>query len=137
MDNFDDTILDNATIDEECKNVLNNSLQNSKTSKTRLTDRTNRVKSSTQTSSQRNKKAKRLPWNTEVLRDRFTPQPFPVQLVDECTNFNNINEYNNKTQNILIFMRSDEWKNYLKLMIIKQYTLNLNLQKSKQISHLN
>lgn len=136
MDNFDDTILDNVTIDEDCHNTSQNSTQNSKTNKTRSTDRPNRVKYSTQSSSQRNKKAKRLPWNTEVLRDRFTPQPFQVQLVNECTSFNNENEYNNKRQNFLIFMRSDEYKNYLELMIIKQYTLNLNLHESKLSNHL-
>lgn len=28
------------------------------------------------------KKSKKLPWNCEVIRDRFTPQPYPVQLVE-------------------------------------------------------
>ncbi len=83
------------------------------------------IKASSQSGTQRNKKAKRLPWNTEVLNDRFTPQPYPVQLVDACTSFNNLNDFYNKRTNILIFMKSPEWKKYLQLMAIKQYALNL------------
>lgn len=63
----------------------------------------------------RNKKAKRLPWNTEVLSDRITPQPYQVQLIDECIK--------TKIQKTVIFTKTDEWKNYFKIMTIKQYAL--------------
>ena len=69
----------------------------------------------TQQPQQRNKKAKRLPWNTDVLYDRITPQPYQVQIIDECTSQQN--------QNSIIFMKTDEWKNYYKMMIIKQFAL--------------
>lgn len=71
--------------------------------------------SSLTTKSTSNKKAKRLPWNTDVLSDRFTPQPYQVQLVDECCS--------NGFLNAIILTKTDEWKNYLKLMTIKQYAL--------------
>lgn len=63
----------------------------------------------------KSKKAKRLPWNTEVLSDRITPQPYQIQIVDECTSTEN--------KNSIIFMKTDEWKNYYKLMILKQFAL--------------
>lgn len=131
MDMLDDAVLDNTKIVENLKKTLATkpSAQNGKLNKShRQSDKpkSNGSKGTTNgTTSSRGKKAKRLPWNTDVLKDRFTPQPYPVQLVDLCTSFNNLNGYNNQRKNILLFMKSDEWKNYLKIMVIKQHALNL------------
>ena len=124
MDTFDDAILDSIKIDEQSRPQI------PKSQTTRLNNKNRPSKTPASNTSNKNKKAKRLPWNTDVLRDRFTPQPYPVQLVDVCTSFNNLNGYENQKKNVLIFMKSPEWKNYLKLMIIKQYALNLKLGKT-------
>lgn len=130
MDILDDAILDNTKIVENLKSTIATKpqAQNGKLSKGhRQSDKSksNGVKGAANSAASRGKKAKRLPWNTDVLRDRFTPQPYPVQLVDLCTSFNNLNGYTNQRKNILLFMRSSEWKNYLKIMVIKQHALNL------------
>ncbi len=105
----------------------------SKINQSHTTSASNRIKSNNHANTPRNKKTKRLPWNTEVLTDRFTPQPYPVQLLDACTSFNNLNEFYGQRKNILIFMNNQEWCKYLQMMAIKQYALNLisdNLQSS-------
>ena len=143
MNNFDDSILDEQRIDEEFNdtNIVapkprsagskgyrarNQSQQSSGTNRPS-------TKNAGASCTTRNKKAKRLPWNSEVLRDRFTPQSFPVQLVDACTSFNNLNALNNTAHNLLVLLRSDEWRNYLKLMTIKQYALGIGPGKRKLI----
>ena len=131
MDILDDAILDNTKIVENFKSAgATKHVHNGKVGKSRQSDKSkaNGLKA-TNGAASRNKKAKRLPWNTDVLRDRFTPQPYPVQLVDLCTSFNNLNGYTNQKRNILLFMKSDEWKNYLKIIMIKQYALNLKANK--------
>lgn len=74
------------------------------------------------------KKSKRLPWNTEILKDRFTPQPFQVQLVDYYLNNLLLDETTSKkaSKNTIIFIQNKEWKNYFKIMILKQYLVKLN-----------
>jgi hypothetical protein len=54
-----------------------------------------------------------------------------VQLIDFCLNSltNNTNNDLNINSNALIFLRDEEYKNYLKIMIIKQYALHLNREK--------
>ena len=136
MENLDDLILDTTNIDEDSKLIQSKPINSVLLTKNRSSDHTttrqnNNSKQNNPSSGQRNKKAKRLPWNTKVLRDRFTPQPYPVKLVDACTSFNNLNAYNNQSRNILIFMRNNDWMNYLKLMAIKQYALNLKLEKTQ------
>lgn len=131
MDILDDAILDNTKIVENFKNTIATKppTQNGKPNKSHRQSeksKSNGTKGTANgTASSRGKKAKRLPWNTDVLKDRFTPQPYPVQLLDMCTSFNNLNGYNNQRKNILLFMKSDEWKNYLKIMVLKQHALNL------------
>lgn len=60
------------------------------------------------------KKSKRLPWNNEVLKDRYTPQPFQIQLVDLCIN-------SKSYKSLLVLLRNEEYRSYLKIMIIKEY----------------
>jgi hypothetical protein len=87
--------------------------------------KSNRVKQSSQYA--KNKKAKRLPWNSDVLTDRFTPQSYPVQILDACTAFNNFNSHDSKSApNMIVLMKNNEWKSYYKIMTIKQYSLNSN-----------
>ena len=62
------------------------------------------------------KKQKRcLPWNTDVLKDRFTPQLYQIELLKLSLN-----------SNLLLFIRSDEYKNYLIIMLMKEYEQVLN-----------
>lgn len=63
------------------------------------------------------KRSKKLPWNTDILQDRLTPQPFQIQLVKLCLQ--------TADQDILILMKSKEWKNYLKIALIKEYSMRL------------
>ena len=81
----------------------------------------------------KSKKAKRLPWNAEILKDRFTPQTFHVQLIDLFLNQSEIkkNAYEEENEaasipNLIIFIKSEEWKSYLSIMAIKQYAIRLN-----------
>jgi dsRNA-specific ribonuclease len=69
-----------------------------------------------QTTSIKSKKAKKLPWNTDVLRDRFTPQPYQVQLVDVFMN----------ATNLIVFINNEEYKNYLKIMCIRQHGMRVS-----------
>ena len=55
------------------------------------------------------KKIKRMPWNTDVLKDRFTPQPFHTQLIESCT----AKCSNDDNKNILILIKNNEIKNYI------------------------
>jgi hypothetical protein len=90
----------------------------------------------TTTTTKNPKKAKRLPWNTKVLVDRFTPQTYLVQLIDFC--LNNLCNKNNDPRiehhnNVLVFLRNEEYKNYLKIIIIKQFSLSSNNSNSSKL----
>lgn len=62
-----------------------------------------------------NMKSKRLPWNTDIIKDRFTPQPYHIQLMDYYL-------YSSRFDaNFLILMQNDEWKNYLKSEFVRYY----------------
>lgn len=60
-----------------------------------------------------NKRCKRLPWNCEILRDRFTPQPYAIQLIEHFLE----EPYG---PNILIFAQNQTLKQYLILACLKQ-----------------
>ena len=71
------------------------------------------------------KSSKKLPWNSEILKDRFTSQPFQIQLVELCMSASE--------GNLLVFMKSKEWKNYLKITLIKQFALLQAAAERKQL----
>jgi hypothetical protein len=70
-----------------------------------------------------NRKSKKLPWNSEILRDRFTPQPFQIQVVELCLD--------DTIDSLIIFMSNKEWKNYLKMTLIKQYSFKIKSSEKK------
>jgi dsRNA-specific ribonuclease len=154
MDKTDETILDNKTTcdhsnSSEHKNVKkkpntqNNKSQNQNghhhffhknAKKSNNKDPISKEQSTLQkpNSNSKNKKTKRLPWNTEILKDRFTPQIYQVQLID---NFFSVmaSQNGDQTKNVIFFMKSEECKNYLKITCIKQHAIKLNQLKSKKI----
>ena len=50
-----------------------------------------------------------------------------MQLIDFC--LNHLISETSAENNVLVFLRNEEYKNYLKLMTIKQYSLHLNRQR--------
>jgi hypothetical protein len=66
------------------------------------------------------KKVKRLPWNSDVLLDRFTPQLYPIQI----THLLNGNSF--LRNNTLVFLHDQECKTYLEIMTLKQYAIQLS-----------
>ena len=58
------------------------------------------------------KKSKRLPWNCEVIRDRFTPQPYPIQIVERYLESLLAND-------IIILAQNQSLKQYLMLACIQ------------------
>lgn len=54
------------------------------------------------------KKSKRLPWNCDVIRDRFTPQPYPIQLVEFYLE-------NKFARDVIILAQNPALKRYLML----------------------
>ena len=68
-----------------------------------------------------------LPWNTDIIKDRFTPQCFQVQLVEllESTQ-----------ENILVLTRAAQWLDYLKILTIKQHAIrNSNNNNNNNEAH--
>jgi hypothetical protein len=63
------------------------------------------------------RKSKKLPWNSEILKDRFTPQPFQIQVVELCLD--------ETINSLIVFMSNKEWKNYLKMTLIKQFSFKI------------
>lgn len=67
------------------------------------------------------KKSKRLPWNCEVIRDRFTPQPYPIQIVERYLESMLAND-------IIILAQNQSLKQYLMLACIQ-------LHQQKQVNN--
>ena len=128
MDHLDDSILDNFTFDKS-KN-LNQEIKTKQVSPfQRPSHFRNRNTNNKQNESQKNERTKHrrnklMPWDMDILRDRFTPQPYQVQLIDFYVK--NLIDPEAKQKNFLIFMRNKDWKNYLKLIILKEFHVRLS-----------
>ena len=99
---YDDSIIDSIN--------LNSTTSHSSTSNSNNSgSKQHRHKKHHHNENNHARKSKRLPWNCDVIRDRFTPQPYSVQLVErflEPTPFNRL-------ENLLIFAQSAPLKQYL------------------------
>jgi hypothetical protein len=71
------------------------------------------------------RKSKKLPWNSEILKDRFSPQPFQIQLVELCLD--------ETINGLIVLMSSKEWKNYLKMTLIKQYSYKIKSSEKRKL----
>lgn len=131
---YDDTIIDSVNLNLNSSSGQTNSRskqtphqQSSQTQTSSATSsssgyRSNKrhygrhaVKENTTTS----KRSKRLPWNCEVIRDRFTPQPYAVQLVERY-----LEPY--ECENVLVLAQDASLKQYLMIAA-------LQLQHQKQV----
>ncbi|RNA31321.1 endoribonuclease Dicer [Brachionus plicatilis] len=128
MDHFDDSIFDNFTF-EKTKNVHQETKTKHPFPGQRSTHSKSKNTSTKPSESQKSdrikyRKTKLMPWDMDILRDRFTPQPYQVQLIDFYVK--NLTNYAANMKNFLIFMRNKDWKNYLKLIILKEFHVRLS-----------
>lgn len=104
---YDDTIIDSINL-----NSSNNSGLSSKQSSSSSCS-LHRKKQRCHESGAR--KSKRLPWNCEVIRDRFTPQPYSIQLVERYLEHCDQDQY----RNLIIFSQNPSLKQYLMLACLQ------------------
>ena len=125
MNQIDDGILDNHLIGAKSNRRALNPDSAKTTTSTGIGPKSNVSAIPANTGKARVKKIKRMPWNTDVLKDRFTPLPYQIQIIDSCVSFNTPTP----APNTLILIKNTEIKNYLNTMLVKQFSLKLTKER--------